>query len=120
METLRCCATGIFLDGMRRRGWRVQGVELSSEAALYARNRFGLEVFAGELEEAGFPDGTFDVVTLWDVNDRSTAGFMKRFYQRLQEGSDRARALQQAMIDSRAIDPHPYHWAPFVLVGQSR
>jgi len=61
------CATGIFLDGMRRRGWETWGVELNVRAARYARDRLGLEVFVGELEGAAFPDRFFDVVTLWDV-----------------------------------------------------
>ena len=61
------CATGVFLEGMRQRGWTVAGVELNAEAARYARERSGLEVFVGELEEAGYPDASFDVVTLWDV-----------------------------------------------------
>jgi SAM-dependent methyltransferase len=61
------CATGVFLDGMRQRGWTVTGVEVNAEAARYARERLGLEVFADELEKAGYPDASFDVVTLWDV-----------------------------------------------------
>lgn len=61
------CATGIFLDGMRRLGWQVQGVEPSQTAANYAHDRFDLPVFCGRLEDAGFPEASFDVVTLWDV-----------------------------------------------------
>lgn len=61
------CATGIFLDGMRRLGWQVQGVEPTWSAVEYARCRFGLDVFHGRLEEAHFADASFDVITLWDV-----------------------------------------------------
>jgi len=62
------CATGNFLDRMRRRGnWQVRGVEINEEAARYARERFGLNIFAGELCEANYPASWFDVVTLWDV-----------------------------------------------------
>ena len=61
------CGTGIFLDAMRRHGWQVQGVELNEGAAQYSRDRLGLDVFAGPLEQAHYPDNTFDVVTLWDV-----------------------------------------------------
>ena len=57
------------------------------------------------------------VVSLWDVNDRSTAGLMADFYQRLRESGDRAAALRGAMLAARDRDPHPYYWAPFVLVG---
>ena len=61
------CATGIFLDGMRSLGWQAQGVEPSQVAADYAQQRFGLDVFQGRLEDAGFADASFDAVTLWDV-----------------------------------------------------
>ena len=62
------CATGNFLDRMRRRGnWRVWGVEVNAEAARYAQDRFGLDVFGGELGAAGYPAHSFDIVTLWNV-----------------------------------------------------
>jgi 2-polyprenyl-3-methyl-5-hydroxy-6-metoxy-1,4-benzoquinol methylase len=62
------CATGNFLERMRRRGnWRVCGVEVNEEAARYARDRFGLDVFSGELGAAGYAEHSFDVVTLWNV-----------------------------------------------------
>lgn len=62
------CATGSFLERMRRRGnWRVYGAEVNEEAAGYARDRFGLEIFRGELGAAGYPERSFDIVTLWNV-----------------------------------------------------
>jgi CHAT domain-containing protein len=57
------------------------------------------------------------VVSLWDVNDRSTASLMGRFYERLRRTPDRAAALRDAMLATREEEPHPYHWAPFVLIG---
>ncbi len=56
-------------------------------------------------------------VSLWDVNDQSTAQFMSSFYLHLKKESNKAVALQQAMLELRAEYPHPYYWAPFVLVG---
>lgn len=61
------CATGVFLDGMRRLGWSVEGVEPSAYAVDYARSRFGLRVYEGLLEDAGLPDASFDAITMWDV-----------------------------------------------------
>ncbi len=58
------------------------------------------------------------LVTLWDVHDASTAVFMRRFYQNLGRNGHRARALRRTMREVREEFPHPYHWAPFVLVGQ--
>ncbi len=61
------CGAGHFLDEMRgARGWQVRGVEPSAGAAQAAQDR-GLDVYPGDLAAAGFPDGAFDAVTLWDV-----------------------------------------------------
>jgi len=61
------CATGQFLFHMERYGWQVSGVEPGSQAAAHAREHYHLNVINGELKDAKFPDGFFDVVTLWDV-----------------------------------------------------
>ncbi|NOZ61073.1 MAG: CHAT domain-containing protein [Calditrichaeota bacterium] len=64
------------------------------------------------------------VVSLWNINDRSTAGFMKDFYQFLQNGNEPAIALRLAKINmlhsARKLYRHPYYWAPFVLIGNTR
>jgi 2-polyprenyl-3-methyl-5-hydroxy-6-metoxy-1,4-benzoquinol methylase len=60
------CHTGIFLDVARRAGWETCGVEPSRWSAERARAR-GLTVVHSTLAEADFPEGSFDVVTMWDV-----------------------------------------------------
>ncbi len=57
------------------------------------------------------------VVSLWPVHDATTAQLMAAFYGALRAGSPAAAALRQAMREVRAEHPHPYHWAPFVLIG---
>lgn len=59
------------------------------------------------------------VVSLWTVNDRSTAQLMRRFYKELQAGASKSIALKEAIIEVKAQFPHPYYWAPFVLMGKS-
>jgi CHAT domain-containing protein len=59
------------------------------------------------------------VVSLWMVNDRSTAELMRHFYGDLQRGLSKARALQEAVLKVKAVFPHPYYWAPFILMGRS-
>jgi SAM-dependent methyltransferase len=62
------CATGLFLDAMRRTGnWQVQGVDVSEKAVECARETFGLDVFHGSVAEAHLGDDVFDVVVMWDV-----------------------------------------------------
>ncbi len=58
------------------------------------------------------------LLTLWDVHDRSTADFMAIFYRRYQDGDGKAAALRGAMIELRKRYPHPYHWAPFTVIGK--
>ena len=58
------------------------------------------------------------LLALWDVQDRSTAEFMNYFYLHLQKGNtNEASALRAAALDLRRRYPHPYYWAPFILVG---
>jgi len=59
------------------------------------------------------------LLTMWEVHDRSTAQFMRLFYQQLLEGADKAEALQSAAIQLREQYAHPYYWAPFVLIGEA-
>lgn len=58
------------------------------------------------------------VLSLWDVHDESTKQFMIGFYRQLQNGASKAAALQAAMLELRKDWPHPYYWAPFLLIGK--
>jgi CHAT domain-containing protein len=57
------------------------------------------------------------VVSLWTVQDDVTAEMMTAFYDELNAGLDPARALRKAQRSIAARFPHPYHWAPFTVVG---
>jgi CHAT domain-containing protein/Tfp pilus assembly protein PilF len=58
------------------------------------------------------------LLSLWDVHDLSTSQLMQSFYKGYKETGNMAVALQSAMKQLRQQYPHPYFWAPFVLVGQ--
>ncbi|MBV6506120.1 MAG: Photosystem I assembly protein Ycf3 [Syntrophorhabdaceae bacterium] len=64
------------------------------------------------------------LVSLWQVNDASTAKLMREFYAAMLAGQSKAAALRQAkqhLINSRTANPKfamPYYWAPFILIGQ--
>jgi tetratricopeptide (TPR) repeat protein len=57
------------------------------------------------------------LLTLWDVQDRSTLEFMKHFYTYLMNGESKTAALQKSVQNIRESYAHPYYWAPFSLVG---
>jgi CHAT domain-containing protein len=58
------------------------------------------------------------LLSLWDVHDQSTSEFMQLFYREYLRTGKMASALQHAMQQLRQKNPHPYFWAPFVLVGK--
>ena len=58
------------------------------------------------------------VASLWRVSDPGTESLMKLYYDHLLKGEPRLTALRNAMIEMKALRPHPYYWAPFVGVGR--
>jgi 2-polyprenyl-3-methyl-5-hydroxy-6-metoxy-1,4-benzoquinol methylase len=60
------CATGVFLEVMRERGWQTRGVELSEFGTMRSKKK-GFDVFQGDLISAPFERASFDLITLWDV-----------------------------------------------------
>jgi len=64
------------------------------------------------------------VVSLWQVNDASTASIMQLFYQNLHKGRTKSEALRQAKLTfiekAKGILNHPAFWAPFIQLGDDR
>jgi len=95
LVALSGCSTGL---GRLRRGEGLMGM---SRAFLYA----GAENL---------------LVSLWPVNDESTAELMEVFYANLTSGMSMARALQKAkikLIRSENWRRNPFYWGAFVLIG---
>lgn len=61
------CGGGLFLAKMKNKGWQVFGVDMDSRSARVARESFGIDVFAGHLREALFPDSYFDAIVMKHV-----------------------------------------------------
>lgn len=56
--------TGHFLDYMKRKGWKVDGIEINDNARAYANANFGIEINSPEgIAELG--SGNFDIITMW-------------------------------------------------------
>ena len=60
------CALGYLLEAARRRGWQVEGIDISQFAAEYARREWGITVHVGTTDSVSLPDGGFDVVSAFD------------------------------------------------------
>jgi len=60
------CSAASFLVAARDRGWNVAGLDVSRGAIEHATSVHGLSASIGTLEDARFPSGSFDVVTLFE------------------------------------------------------
>jgi SAM-dependent methyltransferase len=58
------CGNGNRLERFRSLGWDAQGQEVDPQAAAEARCISGAPVHLGQLEEARFPGGSFDAITM--------------------------------------------------------
>ncbi len=118
--------SAIKLGNTRLSLFDLYDLDLDAELAVLSGCGTGLSSVVGADELVGLSRGLLYagarsvLATLWDVNDESTTGFMRGFYRHLMTGRSPAEALQRAIWDLRADYPHPYFWAPFVLIGRAR
>ncbi len=116
--------SGIRLGGSHLNLYDLYFLKLPAELITLSGCATGLSVVAAGDELLGLVRGLLYagaqslLLTLWDVQDKSTAEFMKSFYGRFREHSDKRIALQASMQELRERYPHPYYWAPFILVGR--
>jgi len=111
-----------------------------ADAWLTARDAYGLDLNCGLVtlsacetgvnavvsgdELIGLVRGFFSagapslLVSLWTVDDQTTALLMSSFYQRLRQGDRPAAALRYAQRELLKQYPHPFFWSPFVLLGR--
>jgi CHAT domain-containing protein len=61
------------------------------------------------------------IVSLWNVEDESTATLMATLYSHVAKGLPLAEALRRAKEDLRKYRDgrfaHPFYWAPFIIFG---
>lgn len=100
-------------------------LRLSADLVTFSGCATGLSTIAEGDELLGLVRGALYagarslLLSLWDVHDGSTTQFMAHFYRALAAGQSKADALAGASRKLRHDHPHPYHWAPFVLVGKA-
>ena len=113
--------TNLSLERLRDVSFDFHGVELMTLSACETAMGGGVENgrefegFAALVQQRGVKAV---LASLWPVADESTAPLMTEFYRARREGLSKAAALRQAQIETlKGRHAHPYHWAPFVLLG---
>jgi len=61
------CGAGFWLNVAIEAGWDGLGIDLSPDAIAFARDRLGLNVIAGRMQDRELPESTFDVITLLET-----------------------------------------------------
>lgn len=108
-------ATALEVSGMDLWGTRL--VVLSTCDSGRGDVRAGQGVYG--LRRALFAAGAETIVaSLWPVDDDSSRDLMVEYYRALVCRQGRSEALQSASNVVRRHYPHPYHWAPFIAIGQ--
>ncbi|MGH9534776.1 MAG: CHAT domain-containing protein [Terriglobales bacterium] len=101
----------------------LEALRLPAELITLSGCSTGLATTDGGDEQMGLARGLLAaggrnlLLTLWDVQDGSTAQFMPAFYGRLARGASPAEALQATMRQLRDSYAHPFYWAPFQLIA---
>jgi len=61
------------------------------------------------------------VLNAWSVNDQFAADFAEVFYQYINEGESKSRALQLTKIDFiKNKNANPHFWGPYILNGNNQ
>ncbi len=116
--------SAIQMGGSRLSLMDLYSIRLTTDLAVLSGCGTGISAVRGADELVGLTRGLLHagakavVATLWDVNDESTADFMLGFYRHLLASGRPAAALRAAQLELREQYPHPYYWAPFLLVGR--
>lgn len=61
------CSSGSFLESLKDDGWKLHGIEMSTQCAKIAEAKTGAQVFVGHILDATFPRESFDAITCFDV-----------------------------------------------------
>jgi CHAT domain-containing protein len=63
------------------------------------------------------------VISLWKIDDRTTAQLMNKFYKYVSEGNALDISIANAKLDyirgANEFNSHPFYWAAFLQVGNS-
>lgn len=102
---------GFFLAGIKETsGWEVEGVEIASSLVIFARDKLGLNIHAGVLEEVALRENDYDFVVFNDLIEHITqpSVFLAKVFSVLKPGGRMQlitpNASQDTAFAKRAYD----------------
>lgn len=123
------CGDGTGLLKLKKEGWETYGVEISDLAAKYAREKRGLAVFTGTVEDAEFDAEFFDGIVLSHVvehlyNPKSTLTEVNRILKKNgiliiclpNFSSVEAKIFEKYWI-GWDLPRHLYHYTPITITS---
>jgi len=118
------CAMGFFVDEAHKRGWQVEGLDVSKFAVEYVQERFGHTAYHGSLLDVDLPQGAYDLVTMYDVIEHvpDPQGYMNAVGRLVKSGgiyelatpdvgSIPARMTGKRWIGYKLSDEHVYYFS---------
>jgi 2-polyprenyl-3-methyl-5-hydroxy-6-metoxy-1,4-benzoquinol methylase len=111
------CATGAFLMRLRELGQEGEGIELASAPVEWARERYGLDVGAGDFFSRAFPQSAYTLLTAWGTLEHldNPARFLERCREilipkgHLAFSVPNVQSLSHRFLGSRFRMVHPCH-----------
>ena len=81
-------ANGAFMAVAREHGWNVRGCEPNEWFCRWGNEHYGLSIDQGILFDQNYTDGSFDLITLWDVIEHvpDPAQLLKKCFALLKPG----------------------------------
>lgn len=125
------CASGAYMEELRRAGWAVEGIEFSAEAAEQARAK-SLKVQVATVESAEPPERSVDVIAAWMVLEhlhepvaalRKLRGWVKPDGYLVASVPDAGAWERRLFADcwyALQLPTHLYHYDPKSLAGVLR
>lgn len=122
------CASGAYMELMRRKGWVVEGIEFSDSAAQFARKQ-GLVVQVATVESAIAPPQPVDMIAAWMVLEhlhqpvnalRKLLTWVKPNGYLIASIPDAGSLINQRFADKRYdlhLPNHLYHFTPKTIAN---
>jgi 2-polyprenyl-3-methyl-5-hydroxy-6-metoxy-1,4-benzoquinol methylase len=119
--------TGYFPGYMKKKGFQVTGVEIDPKAREFAKEEFGVQVYAPKDFIDHKIKGNFDVITLWHVLEHldNFDLYLERMLEQLEPGGSLVIALPNcSALDARYykefwagydVPRHLWHFTPSTL-----